>query len=68
MCEMYDGDGSQIRRYFNTKMIKLGGRYDNAAAPLHYAIKQMRNVVRDQNVGQCSFTLVLEDRHAVGEW
>jgi hypothetical protein len=39
---MYDGDGSQITRDFYTKMIKLGGKYDNAAAPLHYAIKQMR--------------------------
>jgi tetratricopeptide (TPR) repeat protein/CHAT domain-containing protein len=42
MWEMHDPDAPELTRDFYDAMVKLGGRYDNAAVALHYALKRFR--------------------------
>jgi CHAT domain-containing protein len=42
MWEMHDSDAPRLTKDFYHAMVKLGGRYSNAAIALHYALKQFR--------------------------
>jgi CHAT domain-containing protein len=48
MWEMYDDDAPELTRDFYNAMVKLGGRYNNAAEALRYSLRKFRKRARPE--------------------